>query len=154
MSARQLRKGTHSLPTGVCRSERPCRGRGQAGAHRSPLVPQGSYLTASRAQGAPAPGASILLSPGSPRAAAASRSQGLAHWRRLPGLPGTWRTGDVSRGVLPVSSTCGPLRTWPTAPRHRAVGRGARESGGPGSAHGLGTSKRAGAGSTQKPAMS
>lgn len=39
LSTRQLRKGTHSLPTGVRRSERPCRGRGQAKACDSPLVP-------------------------------------------------------------------------------------------------------------------
>lgn len=122
------------------------------GPTRSPLVPSGSYLTASRARGAPAPGASTLLIAQSPRAAAASRSQGLAHRWRL--LPGAWRTGDTRRGVLPAPSTCGPPRRWPTAPRRQAARTGARESGGPGSARGSERSTRVRAGSIQKPAVS
>lgn len=117
-----------------------------------PLVPPGSYLTASRVRGASAPEASILLSAWLPRAAAASRSQGLAH--RWPLLPGTWRTGDARRGVLPAPSTCGPRRRWPTVPRHQTARIRARESGGPSSTHGSEKSTGVRAGSILKPAMS
>lgn len=152
-SVSQLGKGIHSLPTGVSRPDRPCQGRAQAGAHPPPTgLPRGSYLTVSRAPGAPTPGASTLLSARSSRAASASRSQGLAH--RWPLLPGAWRTGDARRGVLPAPSTCGSPRRWPTAPRLQAAPKGARESGGPGSARGSERSTRVRAESTQKPAMS
>lgn len=158
-SSNSLRWGVpasiHSFPTGVSRLDRPCQGQGQAEAHRlptGPLVPPGSYLTVSRARGAPALGASILLSARSPRDAAASRSQGLAHRWQLH--PGAWRTGDVRRGVLPAPSTCGPPRRWPTAPRRQAARIGARESGGPDPACGSERSTRVRAGSIQKPAIS